>query len=189
MKTNPKILFIITLLTGIIPLQAQETTFDPLGEETQQYLPRHVRIQVEYIEMSLPQMTALLAEPDANKSDTKLRARIDQLIQEKKATILETQMCIARSGEKATSESVREYTYPTEYEPSELLTTVQIEKGAEDKVPKKDFATGPTPTAFETRNLGSTLELEPTIDENNQVIDIRLSPALVYHVKNEIWST
>jgi len=36
-----------------------------------------------------------------------------------------------------------------------------------------------TPTAFETRNTGVTLEIEPTIGENNYTIDLRFAPELV----------
>ena len=36
-----------------------------------------------------------------------------------------------------------------------------------------------TPTGFETRNTGVTLEIEPTIGENNYTIDLRFLPELV----------
>ena len=36
-----------------------------------------------------------------------------------------------------------------------------------------------TPTGFETRNTGVTLEIEPTIGENNYSIDLRFAPELV----------
>jgi len=36
-----------------------------------------------------------------------------------------------------------------------------------------------TPTAFETRNTGVTLEIEPTIGENNYTIDLRFAPEIV----------
>lgn len=176
-------------MTATSILHAQNQPYDPMGAEAEALLPRHVRTQVEYIELSLEQMTALMADPKATKTDTILRQRVAELIKTDKATIIETQMVIARSGEKATSESIREYIYPTEYEPSELPTTVKIENGAEEKITRKDLATPPTPTAFETRNLGTTLEVEPTIGEGNHTIDLRLSPEIVYHIENKKWST
>ena len=176
-----------SILLSTSSLFAQET-FDPLGEQAEAYLPRQVRVQVEYIEMSLEQMTALMEDPNLSKNDVLLRKRITELTKENKAEILETQILVARSGEKSTSESVQEFIYPTEYEPAEMPSTVKIENGAEEKAQNKELATGPTPTAFETRNLGSTLEVEPTIGANNQYIDIRLAPELVYHVKNTVWA-
>ena len=62
-------------------------------------------------------------------------------------------------------------------------------KDAEEaKVNRRDFATGPTPTAFETRNVGSTLEIEPTLDVDNTIIDLRMTPEIVYHVGNQVWA-
>lgn len=181
---------ILSAALSITPaLHAQDQPYDPMGAEAEAMLPRHVRTQVEYIELSLEQMTALMADPQATKTDTILRQRVAELIKTDKAKIIETQMVIARSGEKSTSESIREYIYPTEYEPPKLPTTVKIENGAEDKIKREDLATPPTPTAFETRNLGSTLEVEPTIGENNHTIDLRISPEIVYHVENIKWAT
>ena len=180
-----------TVWTATLSLTAQEPSFDPLGNEAESNLPRQILTQVEFIEMSLEQMTSLLADPAATKTDTVLRSKVAELIKAEKAKIIETQMVIARSGEKATSESIREYIYPTEYEPSESPTTVKIENGSGPGPAhlKKDLATPPTPTAFETRNLGSMLEIEPTLGENNLYIDLRFSPEIVYHVKNNKWAT
>ena len=169
--------------------EAQEKSFDPLGETAESSLPRNVRTQVEYIEMSHEQMTALMADPKASKSDTALRQLVSTLIKEKKAEIIETQMVISRSGEKSTSESIHEFIYPTEFEPAQQVTTVKIEGETEEKRTVTNLATGPTPTAFETRNLGATLEIEPTIGENNQYIDLRIAPEIVYHTGNTKWAT
>ena len=40
--------------------------------------------------------------------------------------MLETMMVVARSGEKATSEGISEFIYPTEYEPPEIPSEVDI---------------------------------------------------------------
>ncbi|NWK55794.1 hypothetical protein HW115_09245 [Verrucomicrobiaceae bacterium N1E253] len=170
-------------------LHAQES-FDPTGKEAEATLPHLIRTQVEYIEMSLEQMTALLADPAATKTDTILRQRINELIKQEKAEIIDTQMVISRSGEKSTSESIREFIYPTEYEPPELPNKIHLHtQDGKTEIPNKELATGPTPTAFETRNLGSTLEVEPTLSENKQYVDLRFAPELVYHVENVKWAT
>lgn len=166
-----------------------QNSFDPTGAAAEASLPRQVRTQIEYIEMSLEQMTTLMEDEDATKNDTILRQRIAELIKKEKAEIIETQMVITRSGEKSTAESIREFIYPTEYEPPELPTTVKISGEAKDIISKKDLATPPTPTAFETRNLGATLEVEPTIGDDNQYIDLRLAPEIVYHTENTKWAT
>jgi hypothetical protein len=163
--------------------------FDPLGEHDG--LPKQIRVQVEFIDVSHEQLTELLFGEKAPANDVELRKQVAQLIKDGKANILETLLCTARSGQKATSESVEEYIYATEYEPAEMVNELNFknEEAAESaKVTRRDFATGPTPTAFETKNLGSTLEIEPTLGEDNKIIDLRFLPEIVYHVGNEIWA-
>lgn len=185
---KPNIFIPILCAALLAPAPAQEKPFDPLGEQAEANLPRQVRVQVEYIEMSLEQMSSLMSEPVASKGDVALRGRISELVKGGKAKVIENQMIVCRSGEKATAESVREFIYPTEYEPPELPETVKFEKGSEKQVQSKEISTGPTPTAFETRNLGTTLEVEPTFGETNAFIEIRVSPEIVYHVKNDVWA-
>lgn len=185
----PLLTLCASLLLSSLTL-AQNESFDPTGRQAEATLPRHVRTQVEYIEMSLEQMTELMQDEAATQNDTALRKRVAEWVKSKKAKIIETQMVIARSGEKATSESIREYIYPTEYEPSEIPNEVHLHnEDGDSKVPNKEIATGPTPTAFETRNLGATLEVEPTLTDDNLYIDLRLAPEIVYHVENMKWAT
>jgi general secretion pathway protein D len=109
------------------------------------------------------------------------------LAQKKGTDLMTAPSVTARSGQKATIEIIREFIYPTEYEPPELPNSVGQNGG---------FSTGlggliggggggsfpvtpATPTAFETRNTGITLEIEPTISENDFVIDLRFVPEIV----------
>lgn len=101
--------------------------------------------------------------------------------------MIETQIALARPGQKATTESIEEFIYPTEYEPAELPKEINvIEGGVKAELDGREFAIGPTPTAFETRNLGSTLEIEP--DHQGDLVEVKFAPELVYHVKNIVWS-
>jgi len=179
------------LLASAVASQSQTGTpeFDPLG--VHDGLPKLIRVQMEFIEVSHEQLTELMFGEKAPVGDEELRKQIAQLIKEGKASILETMLCTARSGQKATSESIEEFIYPTEYEPAELPITI-VEEGKTSVVlpteSRRDYATGPTPTAFETRNLGSTLEIEPTLSFDEKIIDLRFLPEIVYHVGNEIWA-
>jgi len=162
--------------------QEADPDFDPLGEIND--LPKMVRVQVEWIEMAHPTLTKLMREHRKSANDGDLRDACAKLVEGGEATVLETAMVLARPGQKATSESIEEYMYPTEYEPAICpgnsdLVNVDVEAS--------DLATPPTPTAFETRNLGTTLEVEPNLGSNDKVIDLRFAPEIVYHVKNEVW--
>ena len=189
MKLTTLPILIFSLLAISPSLLAQEKSFDPLGNEAEASLPRNIRIQVEFIELSLKESTALMADAKATKTDTLLRERLTALIKADDAKMLATQIVVGRSGEKMTTESIREFIYPTEYETPKLPGSFGTDKATAKKTDLTDLATPPTPTAFEIRNLGSTLEVEPTIGEHNRTIDVRLSPEIVYHVENIKWAT
>ncbi len=64
-----------------------------------------------------------------------------------------------RIGRKQKNGSVHEVIYPTEYEPP-LFDAESMKEELE----KTSFPHNPAmPTAFETKNVGSTMECEPTI--------------------------
>ena len=188
------IIGLIAAALWLAPIQishAQTGTpeFDPLGEHDD--LPKQIRVQVEFIDVSHEQLTELLFGEKAPANDEEMRKQVAQLVKDGKASILETMLCIARSGQKATSEAIEEYIYPTEYEPAEMPEKVEIDGKQDGGISlqgRRDLATGPTPTAFETRNLGSTLEIEPTLGVDNKIIDLRFLPEIVYHVGNEVWA-
>lgn len=107
------------------------------------------------------------------------------LAQKKGSDIMTAPSVLARSGEKATIEVIREFIYPTEYEPPELPNSVGSGNNNSGGIGglgggASTFPVTPaTPTAFETRNTGVTLEIEPTIGENNFEIDLRFAPEIV----------
>lgn len=152
---------------------------------------QQIRVQVEFIDVSHEQFTELMFGPKPPAGDGELRQQVAQLIKDGKATVMETLLCTTRSGQKATTESVEEFIYPTEYEPATLPTNIPAkDEEVLGKVSGKrpDPATGPTPTAFDTRNVGSTLEIEPKLSNDHKTIDLRFIPEIVYHVGNEVWA-
>ena len=162
--------------------------YDPLGEFDE--LPKQIRVQVEFIDVSHEQLTELMFGPKGSPNDGELRKQVAQLVKDGKASIVETMLCIARSGQKAEAASIEEAIYPTEYEPASMPEKVEFKNKKEAeaaKVNPRDLAIGPTPTAFETRNVGPTLEIEPTLSEDNKIIDLRFVPEIVYHVGNTVW--
>lgn len=109
-------------------------------------------------------------------SDGQVQVIMRGLAQKKGTDLMTAPSITARSGQKATIEVIREFIYPTEYEPPELP---QGGGGAAGATTVIGIATPATPTAFETKNLGVTLEIEPTIGENDFVIDLRFLPEIV----------
>lgn len=161
---------------------------DDEGADFDADLPKQIQVQVEFIELSHEAVTKLLYNSKPISADaTKLRDTLQEMVEKKEASVFETMMLIARSSQKATTESIHEFLYPTEYEPA---------SGAPDAGGKTTSPTTPSipqnifpavPTAFEPRNLGSTLEIEPTLDASGQLIDLRFVPEIVWHTGNTSW--
>ncbi|BDS07841.1 hypothetical protein NT6N_28810 [Oceaniferula spumae] len=200
MKPTTKYTFFgLAAAAGIVSLTAQPESKPaaekpngaPAAKVEEIDVSRNVRVQFDYIEIPLATMSKLMVDDEATKTDTILRARVAELVKTGKAKLLEVQMLTVPDGQKATTESIREMIYPTEYEPPELPNTIHIHTGqAKDGTTvigaefAKDVATGPTPTAFETRNVGSTLEIEPSIDPDAPYISLRFAPEIVYYIEN-----
>ena len=77
---------------------------------------------------------------------------------------------ITRSGQSSTISIVREILYPTEYEPPELPTSTGSSSGSFPVTPA-------TPTAFEKRDVGITLEVLPVADPSKQFVNVTLNPS------------
>lgn len=152
--------------------------------------PRHVQVTLEMIEVSQADATQLLYKDKFGKDGTKLRAALQAMVDSQKASVLETMMVVSHSGTKATSESIREVIYPTEYLPSCGLFEDPTKKENETPNDKalKAAMTAVCPSAFETRNTGSTLEIEPTIGNDGSIIDLRVAPEILFEAGNRKWS-
>jgi len=104
------------------------------------------------------------------------------LSQKKGTDVMTAPSVMAKPGAKATIEIIREFIYPTEYEPPELPNAVGGNVGAGNLVGGggTTFPVTPaTPTTFETKNTGVTLEIEPNVGANDSVIDLRFAPQIV----------
>ncbi len=161
--------------------------YDPFDPDI--HAPKQVQVQVEFVELPHEVLTTLLFLAKPKSADaTHLRQQVQDMVAKKEAKVLETQIVVARSGQKATTEAIHEFMYPTEYQPPTLPKEDGSSKSAiprpADIAPSGGVA---TPTAFETRNLGGTLEIEPTIDETDKLIDLRFVPELTWHCGNTVW--
>lgn len=118
-------------------------------------------------------------------SDGQVQMIMRGLAQKKGSDLMTAPSVTARSGQKATIEVIREFIYPTEYDPPEIPQNIGGGGGGFGggggvaAAPQNIPVTPANPTAFETRNTGVTLEIEPTIGENDFVIDIRFLPQIV----------
>jgi len=114
-------------------------------------------------------------------SDPTFQVVLRALDQKKGVDLLDAPRVTTKSGQRAVIEIVREFRYPTEFDPPQIPQnfgggTSGLGASASISV----FPVTPTtPTAFETRNTGVTLEVEPTVGADNYTIDLNLVPQVV----------
>lgn len=177
---------------AMTPLPAQEKDAEPFKDPEVNEAPI-IQVRVEFVEMSHKKLTELLFLDDEQTSDaTAMRNTVAELVKSGEANVLETMMASARDSQKASSESTNEYIYPTEYEPAEIPTEVDLpdKQGgvtADDIKALSMMATPATPTAFETRDLGSTMEIWPT-RVSEKKISLIFAPEIVWHTGNTVWT-
>ncbi len=103
-------------------------------------------------------------------TDPQFQLVIRALNQKKGVDLLSSPSVTTKSGQRATIEIIREFIYPVEFDPPQVPQSVN--GGAAVVTPT-------TPTAFETRNTGVTLEVEPIVGPDGYTIDLNLIPQVV----------
>ena len=105
------------------------------------------------------------------------------LDQKKGVDLLSAPRVTTKSGQKASIEVIREFIYPTEFQPPQIPTNTGGGGGAGGVGAAPTISIAPitptTPTGFTTRNTGVTLEVEPTVGGDGYTIDLTLVPQVV----------
>lgn len=118
-------------------------------------------------------------------TDPQFQVMIRALSQRKGVDLLSAPSVLARSGQRAKIEVIREFIYPTEYDPPEIpnqfgaIAGVGGVGGGAAAAGGAFPVTPATPTAFETRNTGVTLEVDPVLGADQFTIDLNLAPEVV----------
>lgn len=103
-------------------------------------------------------------------TDPQFQTVLRGLAQKKGVDVAVSPSVTTKSGVKATVEITREFIYPTEFDPP------QLPQGNQSGAP---IATPTTPTAFEMRKTGVTLEVEPVVSDDARTVEIILAPVVV----------
>src|SRR5438876_1895426 len=114
-------------------------------------------------------------------TDPQFQVVIRALNQKKGVDLLSAPKVTTKSGQRAVIEIVREFRYPTEFTqpqiPQIASSTGTTVIGGATTVPV--VVTPTTPTKFDTRNTGVTLEVEPVVGADGATIDLNLIPQVV----------
>lgn len=108
-------------------------------------------------------------------SNATVVALMRALDQKKGVDVMARPSVVTRSGQSTSVSVVREFIYPSEYEPPELPNSVG-DNGNGGGGGGTSPVTPATPTAFETREVGVNLEVLPVVDENKQYVNVTLNP-------------
>ena len=121
-------------------------------------------------------------------TDPAFQVVIRALNQKKGVDLLSSPRVTTKSGQRAVIEIIREFKYPTEFDPPQIPQQIgsQITGGGGllgtglGGSSTNSFPVTPTtPTAFEVRNTGVTLEVEPVVGPDGYTIDLNLVPQVV----------
>jgi hypothetical protein len=152
------------------------TTF-AICAEAQAPVAPNVRIEVQMVSMSLENGLPLLPNLlDAGNIDGAF-SQIQKMIAAGEATLVGWPQVVTKAGQRAVTEDIQEVRYATEFDshrPAVAPTGTAEKPAAEAAAPTRGGA--PVPTAFETRNTGATLEVEPVIGPDGKTIDLNIVP-------------
>jgi len=135
-------------------------------------------VSVEVMMVAMPQERAIALLPDLRDPD-KTEGAVTQIlsaIEKKEATLAGWPMAVTRDGLRCVTESIFEKRYPTEFD---VIPGSKVQSEAKAEPDKANMADGPVPTAFETRNTGATLEVEPTVIPGGEWIKLEMVPQRV----------
>lgn len=116
-------------------------------------------------------------------TDPQFQVVVRALSQSKGVDLMSAPSVVTRSGQRAKIEVVREFIYPTEFDPPEIpdtfSSTVVAGTGAGTGAASSFPVTPTTPTGFEMRSVGVTMEVDPVIGNDGYTIDLNLAPEVV----------
>lgn len=138
-----------------------------------------VQVTAHRIEMKQETMTSLLAAGDDGQA---LFDNARKRVAAKAASLFDTSVIRAKAGGKAVSESVSEVISPTEPEPPEGVPGAGTPTGQPVKSHVPPLRMPEVATAFETRNVGITMECGVTI--HGDEIDLLLCLDHSFHPRN-----
>ncbi|MDF1751489.1 MAG: hypothetical protein P1U89_01815 [Verrucomicrobiales bacterium] len=180
----------------LLPLESRSQTPEEkknvfIKKQPEKQYAAQLGIILEYFQLDEKIANQLLRKYAPTASDAKaLRYDLDTMVESGEAKLLETAFIIARSGNRAKVESIREYQYPTEYEPQTVPNTVgDITVVAQDggTLPAKSqiLFTEPTPAKYEVRNVGITLEVDAVLGADNRIVDLNLAPEITTLIETD----
>ena len=124
-------------------------------------------------------------------TDPQFQIVLRALSQKKGVDLMTAPSIVTKSGQRAKIEIIREFPYPTDFDPPQIPQTFGATSlnggglgnglgGGQAATSASSFPVTPTtPTTFQVRNTGVTMEVDPVIGEDGYTIDLTLAPEVV----------
>lgn len=125
-------------------------------------------------------------------TDPQFQIVMRALSQKKGVDLLTAPSIVTRSGQRAKIEIIREFPYPTDFDPPQIPQNFGSSNlsggfagglGLGETVSNSAISSFPvtptTPTTFTVRNTGVSMEVDPVIGEDGYTIDLNLAPEVV----------
>ena len=142
-----------------------------------QTAPFNVHIEVQMVSMPLDKGLPLLPNLRDAGSIESAFSQIQTMIAAGDATLIAWPELLTKSGQRAVAEDITEVRYASEFaQPKRPEPTPGGDKKTAPEYAHPERAGAPVPTAFETRNAGATLEVEPVVSPDGKTIDLNLVP-------------
>jgi general secretion pathway protein D len=115
-------------------------------------------------------------------TDPQFQVVIRALNQKKGVDLMSAPSVTTKSGQRATVEVVREFLYPTEFDPPEIpqqfgaIGQTTLGGGLGGTQSGSFPVTPTTPTTFEMRPVGVRMEVDPVLGADGYTIDLNLAP-------------
>jgi Flp pilus assembly secretin CpaC len=148
--------------------------------------PQAPQVRLELFIALLPEARAIELLPDLHDA-AKCNAAQEQivaLIAGKEAELVDWPVLTTKSGQRAVSTNLRQVRYATAYSPVKAPKTPSASaSGAADEAGKRDTAKAPSVSrhggamreAFESKDVGITFEVEPTVQADGWHVDMQIA--------------
>jgi general secretion pathway protein D len=118
-------------------------------------------------------------------TDPQFQIMMRALSQKKGVDLMTAPSVIVRGGQKSKIEVIREFPYPTEFDPPQIPqtfgggATLNAGGGGGTQQGGSFPVTPTTPQSFEFKNTGVTMEVEATVADDGYTIDLNLAPEVI----------
>jgi hypothetical protein len=128
-------------------------------------LPDDFPLSMRMIQVDHFQLSDWLQQRDLGTADKELNQAVESWLKDGSAKIIRTLSGVVHKGVRSDLEDIKPLEYPTEYNPGKRVPS------ADGKASQLEFA---TPTSFESRNVGSSLQSEFSTDGSGLLMRLKL---------------